>query len=78
MPFSARSGSRPLNATEASTAAPPVSDRVLGPVKREQGAECQLDHARSDPLWIDLRARAEGWHHQTPDVQQPGNVSKEE
>ena len=30
----------------------PGSDRV----KREQGAECRLDHARSDPMRIDLRA----------------------
>ena len=46
----------PLQRPRASAAAPPGSDHVLGPLKREQGAECQLDHARSDPLRIDLRA----------------------
>ena len=46
----------PLQRPRASAAAPPGSDHVLGPLKREQGAECQLDHARSDPLRIDLGA----------------------
>ena len=46
----------PLKRPRASAAAPLDLDRDRRLVKRERGAECQLDHARSSSLRINLGA----------------------